>query len=90
MEMQPLIHAMSIVKRMKQPTPRFFRKIRNIGISIATIGGAIIAAPVALPAAVVTIAGYMAVAGTVASAVSQAVTKPDDVVLWEDECPPAP
>jgi len=70
---------------MKEPTPRFFRRIRNIGIAIATIGGSILAAPVALPAAVVTIAGYLAVAGTVATAVSQAVTTPDDEDLWGDE-----
>ena len=59
---------------MKQPTPPFFKKVRNIGLTIAAIGGAVLAAPVALPAAVITAAGYLAVAGTVASTVSQAVT----------------
>ncbi len=65
---------MNIVERYKKPTPKFFRTLRNIGIALATSGGAIIAAPVALPAAVVTVATYMTVAGTVATAVSQAVT----------------
>ena len=64
---------MKIIERYKKPTPKFFRVLRNIGIALATAGGAIIAAPVSIPAAIVTIATYMTVAGTVATAVSQAV-----------------
>ena len=64
---------MKIIERYKKPTPKFFRVLRNIGIALATAGGAIIAAPIAIPATVVTIATYMTVAGTVATAVSQAV-----------------
>ena len=54
------------------PTPSFFKKLRNIAVILAALSGAILAAPVALPACVITIAGYVAVAGTVAGAVSQA------------------
>ncbi|WP_254453250.1 hypothetical protein [Winogradskyella undariae] len=64
---------MNIVDRYKKTTPKFFRTLRNIGIALATAGGAIIAAPISLPAIVVTVATYMTVAGTVATAVSQAV-----------------
>ena len=64
---------MNLVERYKKPTPKFFKTLRNIGIALATAGGAIIAAPVSMPALVVTIATYMTVAGTVATAVSQAV-----------------
>ena len=66
---------MKIIERYKKPTPNFFRVLRNIGIALATAGGAIIAAPVSIPATLVTIATYMTVAGTVATAVSQAVIK---------------
>ncbi|WP_388017171.1 hypothetical protein [Gelatiniphilus marinus] len=52
--------------------------MRNIGIALATAGGAIIAAPISMPAIVVTIATYMTVAGTVATAVSQAVVTDDE------------
>lgn len=45
--------------------------MRNIGLILATISTTIAAAPVALPAVIVKIAGYLAVAGGVASAVSQ-------------------
>jgi hypothetical protein len=66
---------MKIIQRMKAPTPKFFRKIRNAGVALATIGGVLLTAPVALPAIVVTIGGYLAVTGTVMSTVSQAVVE---------------
>jgi len=64
---------MNIIQRFQAPTPKFFRILRNIGIALATAGGAIIAAPISLPALIITIATYMTVAGTVVTAVSQAV-----------------
>ena len=60
---------------MKKPTPVFFKKIRNIGLAVAAIGGAILTAPVSLPVLVVKLAGYLAVAGGVMSGVSQATVK---------------
>ena len=68
-----------IVNRMGRKTPPFFKKIRNIGLMLATVSAAIVAAPVAVPAVLIKIAGYLAVAGTVASTVSQtAVTRDDE------------
>lgn len=69
---------MNIVERYKKPTPKFFKTLRNIGIALATAGGAIIAAPISMPAIVITIATYMTVAGTVATAVSQAVVTDEE------------
>jgi hypothetical protein len=65
----------TVLKRMQKPTPKFFKQLRNIGLSVAAIGTSIIAAPVALPAVLVKIAGYLAVAGTVASTVAQTAVK---------------
>ena len=62
---------MNIVDRAKAPTPKFFRILRSIGLVLLAISGTIIAAPVALPVALVSVAGYVAVAGGVISAVSQ-------------------
>ena len=62
---------MKIIQRVKAPTPKFFKKVRNISLTIAALGTSILAAPVALPAVVLTIAGYLAVAGGVAGTVSQ-------------------
>ncbi|WP_055435790.1 hypothetical protein [Lacinutrix algicola] len=72
---------MNIVERYKKPTPKFFRTLRNIGIALATAGGAIVAAPITLPVLLVTVATYMTVAGTVVTAVSQAVTIDEDTDL---------
>ena len=64
-----------IVTRMKKPTPGFFKKLRAIGLTLAGVSAAIFAAPVALPAMLVKVAGYLAVAGSVAGAVSQTAVK---------------
>jgi uncharacterized membrane protein HdeD (DUF308 family) len=65
---------MSIVKRAKAPTPKFFKVLRNIGLVLATVGGTIMAAPIALPILVSSAGGYLVVAGGVLSAVSQLTT----------------
>jgi uncharacterized membrane protein HdeD (DUF308 family) len=62
---------MNIVERAKAPTPKFFKILRSIGLALLGISGSIVAAPVLLPVAVVTVAGYVAVAGGVISAISQ-------------------
>ncbi len=67
-----------IISRAKAPTPKFFKVLRNIGLALATVGGTILAAPIALPVVVTTVAGYLAVAGGVVSAVSQLTTTETD------------
>ncbi|WP_367769031.1 hypothetical protein AB3G33_10395 [Flavobacterium sp. WC2421] len=62
---------MKIVERIKEPIPKFFKILRSIGLVLMAISGAVVAAPIVLPVTVVTIAGYIAVAGGVISAVSQ-------------------
>ena len=62
---------MTIVERAKAPTPKFFKILRSIGLALLGISGSIVASPVLLPTAVVTAAGYVAVAGGVISAISQ-------------------
>jgi uncharacterized membrane protein HdeD (DUF308 family) len=68
---------MNVVERAKAPTPKFFRVLRTIGLVLLAVSGTIVAAPVALPTVIVTVAGYAAVAGGVLSAVSQ-ITVDDD------------
>ena len=74
---------MNIIKRVKSPTPKFFKVLRNIGLVLAAVGGTILAAPVALPVLVTTIGGYVAVAGGVLSAVSQLTTTYDYAVTTQ-------
>ena len=66
------------VNRAKAPTPKFFKVLRTVGLALAAVGGTILTAPVSLPVAVVTIGGYVAVAGGVLSAVSQLTTTDDN------------
>lgn len=60
-----------LINRVKAPTPKFFKKLRNIGLALAAVATTIAAAPVTLPAVITTVAGYLAVAAGVISAVSQ-------------------
>ncbi|MDK2770614.1 MAG: hypothetical protein KYX68_00090 [Flavobacterium sp.] len=66
-----------IIDRAKAPTPKFFKVLRTVGLALAAIGGTILAAPIALPAIVTTIGGYVAVAGGVLTAASQLTTTDD-------------
>ena len=66
---------MNILDRYKKPTPKFFRVLRNLGMALATVGGSILAAPVNIPAWLLTFATYVVVAGAVATAVSQAAVE---------------
>ena len=61
----------NIIQRVQSPTPKFFKKLRNIGLAVAAIAGTIVTVPVALPAIVVKVAGYLVVAGGVLGGTSQ-------------------
>lgn len=65
---------MSIKERVKAPTPPFYRRLRNIGLIAMGISTSVLAAPIHMPALVTDVAGYLAVAGTVASTICQTVT----------------
>lgn len=62
---------MNVLERAQAPTPKFFKVLRSVGIIVATIGGAILTAPISLPATLISIGGYLTVAGGVISAISQ-------------------
>ena len=62
---------MTIIARAKAPTPKFFKVLRNVGLALAAAGGALLAAPISLPAGIVALGGYLTVGGTVLTEVSQ-------------------
>lgn len=64
---------LGLIERVISPTPKFFKKVRNIGLTLGAVGAALLASPVTLPAVLVSIAGYLTTAGLVASAISQSV-----------------
>ena len=72
-----------LIKRWKAETPDFWKKVQTIGISIGAVGGIIVSAPVALPAALITIGGYMVAVGSVAAVLSKLTVK--DASALENE-----
>lgn len=74
------VKKMNIIKRVKSPSPKFFKVLRNIGLALAAVGGTILAAPIALPVLVTTVGGYLAITGGVISAVSQLTTSDEELI----------
>ncbi len=62
---------MKLKDRFLAPTPKFWRKVRNVMIGIGTFSGAIIATPAALPIGLVTLATYGLTIGSIGAALSQ-------------------
>lgn len=71
---------MNVVERAKAPTPKFFKRLRSIGLALLAVSGAIMTAPITLPAVLVSVAGYTALAGGVISAVSQITVDQEAVI----------
>ena len=62
---------MSIQQRWSAKTPKFWKRVQKIAITIGAIAGVIVTAPITLPVAVVTVASYAITVGTVAASLSQ-------------------
>ena len=62
---------LTLAQRVVAPTPKFFRLLRTIGVVVGLVGASILASPVALPAALVSLGGYLALAGSIVTGVSQ-------------------
>jgi len=75
----------SFFARCGEDTPPFFKKLRIAGLVIAAAGTTLLAAPVALPAAVLALGGYLVVGGAVATAMSQAAITQDGNDDCDDE-----
>ena len=69
---------LNIVERVQAPTPKWFKILRTVGIVLASVGGIIIASPVALPVGLVSAAGYLVLGGSIISVVSQTAVKTEE------------
>ncbi len=69
---------LNLVDRVLEPTPKWFRIVRNLGLALSAVGGVLVAAPVALPAAVVTVGGYLLLGGMIIGAVSQTAVSTEE------------
>lgn len=61
----------SLKERWNAKTPEFWKKVQRVGIIAGAIGGALLAVPVTLPAALITGATYLVVIGTTTATISQ-------------------
>jgi len=75
---------MNVIQRMRAPTPKFFKVLRSVGLALAAASGALLASPVALPAGIITLAGYLTVAGSVATVISQTATTNEEEPADDD------
>ena len=69
---------MNLAERVLAPTPKWFKVLRTVGIALASVGGIIIASPVALPVGLVSAAGYLVLGGSIISVVSQTAVKSEE------------
>jgi hypothetical protein len=69
---------MNLAERVLAPTPKWFKILRTVGIALASVGGIIIASPVALPVGLVSAAGYLILGGSIISVVSQTGIKTEE------------
>ena len=69
---------MNLAERVLAPTPNWFKVLRTVGIALASVGGIIIASPIALPVGLVSAAGYLVLGGSIISVVSQTAVKSEE------------
>ena len=62
---------MELTKRWKAKTPSFWKKVQKIGIAAGAVGAVLVAAPIALPAGLIAVGGYLVTAGSLTAALSQ-------------------
>jgi hypothetical protein len=69
---------LNLAERVKAPTPKWFKILRTLGIALASVGGVIIASPIALPVGLVSAAGNLVLGGSIISVVSQTGVKTEE------------
>ena len=69
---------MNVLERALAPTPKWFKILRTVGIALASVGGIIIASPVALPVGLISTAGYLVLGGSIISVVSQTAVNAEE------------
>ena len=68
----------NLAERVLAPTPKWFKILRTVGIALASVGGIILASPIALPVGLVSAAGYLILGGSIISVVSQTGVKSEE------------
>ena len=74
----------TIKERWKAKTPKFWKKVQKIGLAAGVLGGILLAFPIALPAAVLTGAGYLIALGSATATLSQLTVEDKPTNTEED------
>ena len=70
------VKKLSLLDRVALPSPTFWRKVSAVGKAIGGLGLVLVTAPVALPAAIVTVAGYLVLVGSLTAGLSALTVEP--------------
>jgi ABC-type xylose transport system permease subunit len=81
------VKKLSLLDRVALPSPTFWRKVSAVGKAIGGLGLVLVSAPVALPAAVVTVAGYLVLVGSLTAGLSALTVEPGSAVNGGTEGP---
>lgn len=73
------MEGLSLKERFNAPTPKFWKKVQKVGLILTALGTALATAPVALPAVIVTAAGYAAFGGGLIATMSQFTVEDSEV-----------
>ncbi len=68
----------TILSRAQSKTPPFFKKLQSVALGAAAVAGIILTAPLALPVAITTAAGYLVTAAGAVSTVCQLTVKDEN------------
>lgn len=72
--MKDNLNPKNIKRRMKAETPPFWKTVRNIAIAVGAVSATVLTAPITLPAAIITAAGYGALVSGIVATVAQTTT----------------
>jgi uncharacterized membrane protein HdeD (DUF308 family) len=74
-----------IVGRLKAPTPKFWQRVRRLGVVLGSAGAAMLAAPATLPAWIPVAGGYVVLAGGIVTALSSLTCEDQPSIPAPDE-----
>lgn len=70
---------MTQVERAQVPTPKFIKGVKTGGLIMTTIGASLLASPTPLSPGLLKLAQYLAIAGSIATAISQVTNAAADM-----------
>ena len=73
-----------IIARISNESPKFFKKIKIIGVALVGIGSSIAMAPIAMPLVLVAMSTHLITAGTIMTIVASCTVSDPEVLPKKD------